>query len=94
MSTHLASRGLEPAGPALDVAGTPRVPFARLVRTELRKMSDTRAGRWLLGITVGVLVLLAYAGLLLLVDKPVLRDVLKNLRRGDGPNTERDSHEQ
>lgn len=31
-----------------DVASTPRVPFGRLVRVELRKLADTRAGRWLL----------------------------------------------
>lgn len=34
----------------LDVSGTPAVPLARLVRVELRKMVDTRAGAWLLGI--------------------------------------------
>lgn len=32
----------------LDVSGTPRVPFTRLVSVELRKLADTRAGRWLL----------------------------------------------
>ncbi|MGH3362098.1 MAG: ABC transporter permease [Nocardioides sp.] len=32
----------------LDVSGTPRVPFARLVGVEMRKMADTRAGLWLL----------------------------------------------
>ena len=32
----------------LDVSQTPRVPFGRLVSVELRKMIDTRAGRWLL----------------------------------------------
>jgi len=32
----------------LDVTSTPRVPFGRLVRVELRKLADTRAGRWLL----------------------------------------------
>jgi ABC-type transport system involved in multi-copper enzyme maturation permease subunit len=32
----------------LDVSNTARVPFTRLVRVELRKMFDTRAGRWLL----------------------------------------------
>jgi ABC-2 type transport system permease protein len=32
----------------LDVSQTARVPFGRLVRVELRKMVDTRAGRWLL----------------------------------------------
>jgi ABC-type transport system involved in multi-copper enzyme maturation permease subunit len=32
----------------LDVSQTPRVPFGRLVSVEMRKMFDTRAGRWLL----------------------------------------------
>jgi ABC-type transport system involved in multi-copper enzyme maturation permease subunit len=32
----------------LDLSDTPRVPFTRLVQVELRKMTDTRAGRWLL----------------------------------------------
>jgi ABC-2 type transport system permease protein len=32
----------------LDVSMTPRVPFGRLVSVEMRKMFDTRAGRWLL----------------------------------------------
>ncbi len=35
----------------LDVTSTARVPFARLVKVELRKTYDTRAGVWLLGIT-------------------------------------------
>jgi ABC-2 type transport system permease protein len=34
--------------PTLDVSSTPRVPFARLVKVELRKTYDTRAGIWLL----------------------------------------------
>ena len=43
-----------PARPAtFDVSGTPGIPFARLVRVELRKAFDTRAGRWLVGVTVG-----------------------------------------
>jgi ABC-2 type transport system permease protein len=33
---------------SLDTASTTRVPFGRLVRVELRKLADTRAGRWLL----------------------------------------------
>jgi ABC-2 type transport system permease protein len=33
---------------SLDVSDTARVPFTRLVQVELRKMFDTRAGRWLL----------------------------------------------
>jgi ABC-2 type transport system permease protein len=36
------------ASMTLDVSQTPRVPFSRLVSVELRKMVDTRAGRWLL----------------------------------------------
>jgi ABC-2 type transport system permease protein len=32
----------------LDLSQTPRVPFGRLVKVELRKLADTRAGRWLL----------------------------------------------
>src|SRR3954468_24044074 len=32
----------------LDVSGTEAIPFSRLVTVELRKMFDTRAGRWLL----------------------------------------------
>src|SRR3954471_14577701 len=32
----------------LDVSQTARVPFTRLTQVELRKMFDTRAGRWLL----------------------------------------------
>ncbi|KRA38134.1 MULTISPECIES: ABC transporter permease subunit [unclassified Nocardioides] len=43
----------------LDVSGTPRVPFGRLVRVEWRKMLDTRAGIWLLGITAGLLALIS-----------------------------------
>jgi len=46
-----------PAPAALDVSGTPRVPFLRLVSVELRKMADTRAGRWLL-IAIAALTLL------------------------------------
>src|SRR5689334_19443540 len=32
----------------LDVSGTPKVSFSRLVKVELRKTVDTRAGLWLL----------------------------------------------
>lgn len=41
----------------LDVSTTPRVPFGRLVKVELRKSWDTRAGIWLLGVTAGLAVL-------------------------------------
>jgi ABC-2 type transport system permease protein len=45
----------------LDISGTAPIPFARLVRVELRKMFDTRAGLWLLisiaAVTAAVLVI-------------------------------------
>jgi len=34
--------------PTLDVTDTAKIPFQRLVRVELRKMMDTRAGMWLI----------------------------------------------
>jgi ABC-2 type transport system permease protein len=41
----------------LDVSGTPRIPLTRLVRVELRKLADTRSGKWLL-IAIGVITVL------------------------------------
>ena len=38
----------------LDVSGTKPVPFTRLTAVELRKMADTKAGLWLLGLIVGI----------------------------------------
>jgi ABC-type transport system involved in multi-copper enzyme maturation permease subunit len=38
----------------LDISQTPRTPMSRLVRVELRKMWDTRAGLWLL-IAIGAI---------------------------------------
>lgn len=41
------------AAPAtFDISGTAPVPFTRLVAVELRKTYDTRAGWWLIGITM------------------------------------------
>ncbi|WP_310964284.1 hypothetical protein [Nocardioides terrisoli] len=50
-----------PSAPTLDVTGTPRIPMARLVRVEVRKMYDTRAGQWLL-IAIGAISVLVTAG--------------------------------
>jgi ABC-type transport system involved in multi-copper enzyme maturation permease subunit len=41
----------------LDVSQTASIPFGRLVRVELRKLADTRAGRWLL-ISIAAITLL------------------------------------
>jgi ABC-2 type transport system permease protein len=43
-------------GHALDISSTRPTPFVRLVRAELRKSYDTRAGFWLIAI-IGLLVL-------------------------------------
>ncbi len=45
------------ASDTLDVSGTPGIPFSRLFRVELRKSADTRAGRWLIGVTIGLCLL-------------------------------------
>jgi ABC-2 type transport system permease protein len=41
------------SAPVLDVSETPAIPFSRLVTVEVRKAADTRAGRWLIGTTIG-----------------------------------------
>ncbi|NUR07933.1 MAG: ABC transporter permease [Nocardioidaceae bacterium] len=48
----MTTAALEPT--TLDISGTPRIPLSRLVLVELRKLADTRAGKWLL-ITIGVI---------------------------------------
>ncbi|MCZ4498051.1 MAG: transporter permease [Marmoricola sp.] len=45
-------------GATLDVSQTPRVPQSRLVKVELRKMVDTRAGMWLI-IIIGLVTVAA-----------------------------------
>ncbi|MFL6173945.1 MAG: ABC transporter permease [Marmoricola sp.] len=61
MSTNTA-----PYGATLDVSQTPRVPMARLIKVELRKMLDTRSGMWLMitiaGLTVLICTLLGIFG--------------------------------
>jgi len=61
---------------ALDLTATSRVPFTRLVRVELRKAWDTRAGFWLLiAIVAIVVVVLGIALIITLVHSdPVLLD--------------------
>lgn len=56
-----------PDVPRLDVSGTPRVPFGRLVSVEARKMRDTRAGFWLLLVTGLLLVATMVVALLVTV---------------------------
>ncbi len=58
----------------LDLSGTAQVPFTRLVRVELRKSYDTRAGFWLLVSILGVvgLVLAIFTIIIAVQSEPVL----------------------
>ena len=61
------------ATPTLDISGTARIPFGRLVLVELRKSYDTRASFWLLA-TIGILVTLVEALVLIVTvvnDEPI-----------------------
>jgi hypothetical protein len=44
----------------VDISTTPGIPLSRLVRVELRKMANTRSGKWLL-IGIGVITLVVIA---------------------------------
>ena len=51
----MSAQAHNPAVPGtIDVTGTPGIPFLRLFKVELRKAFDTRAGRWLVGVTAGI----------------------------------------
>lgn len=63
MSTAAMSPG------TIDISGTAPVPFMRLVTLEWRKMLDTRSGRWLLGITVGLLFVVTAIVLIVLANE-------------------------
>lgn len=57
----------------LDVSKTDRIPIARLVKVELRKSYDTRAGRWLLGISafLGAAFMVLVLIVVLVQDEPI-----------------------
>lgn len=61
------------SAPALtfDVSGTHGIPFGRLFLVELRKSADTRAGRWLIGITVLAALLTDVIFLIVVVAKDI-----------------------
>jgi ABC-type transport system involved in multi-copper enzyme maturation permease subunit len=62
------------AAPSMDISGTSKVPFSRLVKVELRKSYDTRAGFWLL-ISIGGVVglMLGIATIITVVQAEVVR---------------------
>jgi ABC-2 type transport system permease protein len=60
-----------PGTDAFDLSGTEAIPFARLFRVELRKTVDTRAGRWLVGVTAGAALLTDVIFLIVVTAKDV-----------------------
>ena len=66
-----------PTAPSvLDISTTAPVPFARLVKVELRKTYDTRAGIWLLGITAFLAAAIMVVALIIVLvqDEPITLD--------------------
>jgi ABC-type transport system involved in multi-copper enzyme maturation permease subunit len=53
----------------IDVSTTPRIPLSRLVRVELRKLANTRSGKWLL-IAIGVITLFVIGVFFLTAKQP------------------------
>ncbi len=56
----------------IDITGTDKIPFPRLVTVEMRKMGDTRAGQWLLIAIVAITALVI--GLILLFAPEDVQD--------------------
>lgn len=56
-TTTLAPGGATQPPGHFDISNTPPIPFLRLVSVELRKLFDTRAGRWLIISMLGLIVL-------------------------------------
>jgi len=52
----------------LDLTATPRIPTTRLIEVELRKLADTRSGKWLL-ITIGLVTAAIIAIFFLTADR-------------------------
>lgn len=61
------SASAPPIPTTIDIAGTPRVLLTRLVKVEMRKMWDTRAGLWLM-IAIGAITALIMVIFLLAAD--------------------------
>lgn len=66
-----ADTATAPAG-GIDLRREPGIPLSTLVQVELRKMTDTRAGRWLLGI-VGLIIVVVTVAFGFAADQEDLR---------------------
>ena len=67
----------------VDLSATPGIPLTRLVRVELRKMADTRSGKWLL-IGIGVITL-AVIGIFYVTADPADRTFFNFMAATNGP---------
>ena len=63
----MTSQTTEPSSTWVAPTGRPGVPFTRLLRAELRKLTDTRAGKWLL-VAIFAATPLVVAGVLLIAS--------------------------
>ncbi len=64
MSTDTTTPTTSPTAPAAALTGRPGVPFGRTLQAEVRKMVDTRAGRWMV-IAMAALTVLILASFVL-----------------------------
>jgi hypothetical protein len=67
----------------IDLSTMPRIPLSRLVRVELRKLTDTRSGKWLL-IAIGVITLVVIAAFFL-TAKQADRTFFNFMAAANGP---------
>jgi len=63
----MTTQTIEPGPTRPALTGRPGVPFGRQLRAELRKLTDTRAGRWLL-VAIFAATPLVVTGVLMLAD--------------------------
>jgi hypothetical protein len=65
---------------AVDLSHTTRPSMGRLVKVETRKMVDTRAGKWLLGVTLaGAIVAAAIAMFAVKAQQATFDDFFANI---------------
>ena len=78
-----ASRTDRPAHAPIDLSTTPRIPLSRLTRVELRKLANTRSGKWLL-IGIGVITLVVI-GAYFFASDPSDRTFFNFMAAANGP---------
>jgi len=66
----------------VDISTTPRIPLKRLVRVELRKMANTRSGKWLL---IGIGVITLFVGIFYATAEPAERTFFNFMAATNGP---------